>query len=135
MCNESDEALLARFLGGDRDAFRLLFERHKDRVYNTAFRIVGSSEEAADLLQDVFLVVFRQAAGFQARSRFSTWLTSVAIHASLNRAQRSKRLKPVAEIECPPVPFEPDDPLPQLFAKLDPLLRAVLTLRYVERMD
>jgi RNA polymerase sigma-70 factor (ECF subfamily) len=54
---EDDAALVRRHLAGEPDAFRALYEKYKDRVFATAWRIVGEHHAAADLTQDVFVKV------------------------------------------------------------------------------
>ncbi len=133
-----DHRLVQRFLQGDQASFQALFEKHKDRIYSIAFRIVRNAEEAQDILQETFLSVFREAYKFQFKSRFSTWLASIAIHASINRAKRA-RLHPIVPIgeQAAPAPKENEaqGQLAQAFLKLSPVLRAVLVLRYFQGME
>ncbi len=75
---DPDAALVAEAQRGNLDAFASLAREHSRRVYRTLMAILGDPEEAKDAMQEVFLSAFKHLAGFQGRSRFSTWLTSIA---------------------------------------------------------
>jgi RNA polymerase sigma-70 factor (ECF subfamily) len=63
----SDEMLIGRIAGGDQLAMRTLFCRHRVALYRWLLRLVGDEALAEDLLSEVFLDVWRQAASFEAR--------------------------------------------------------------------
>ncbi|WP_326846611.1 RNA polymerase sigma factor SigM [Streptomyces kaniharaensis] len=86
---DDDATLLARHVAGDPDAFGLLVNRHRDRLWAVALRTLGDREEAADALQDALVSAFRAAAGFQGRSAVTTWLHRIVVNACLDRARRS----------------------------------------------
>ena len=85
----SDEALVGAIAGGDRRAMQALYLRHKARIYRFVLRLVGDAALAEDIVSDVFLDVWRQADGFKARSRVSTWLLAIARYKALS-AQRGR---------------------------------------------
>jgi hypothetical protein len=68
------EMLIRRIAEGDQLAMRTLFGRYRVPLYRWLLRLVGDEALAEDLLSDVFLDVWRQAASFEARSSVSTWL-------------------------------------------------------------
>jgi len=74
----SDEVLLQLVADGDKDAMRVLFARHNVRVFRFLTRIVGNEATAEDLLNEVFLEVWRNAGRFEARSQVSTWILAIA---------------------------------------------------------
>jgi RNA polymerase sigma-70 factor (ECF subfamily) len=74
----SDAALIGLIAKGDRDAMRLLFGRHRVRVFRFLTRRVGNEASAEDLLSEVFIEVWRNAGRFEARSEVSTWLLAIA---------------------------------------------------------
>jgi RNA polymerase sigma-70 factor (ECF subfamily) len=74
----SDEVLLQLVANGDKDAMRVLFARHNVRVFRFLTRIVGNEATAEDLLNEVFLEVWRNAGRFEARSQVSTWILAIA---------------------------------------------------------
>ena len=80
----SDEALIGLIASGDRDAMRLLFARHKVRVFRFLRRMVDSEATAEDLLSEVFLEIWRSADRFDARSQVSTWMLGIARYKALS---------------------------------------------------
>jgi RNA polymerase sigma-70 factor, ECF subfamily len=85
--------LVARARAGDTTAFESLVMPHKDAIRRVAFRILRNREDAEDVVQTAFLDALRHLEAFQGRSRFSTWLTRIAINAAFMRlrAARQKR--------------------------------------------
>jgi RNA polymerase sigma-70 factor, ECF subfamily len=84
----SDAELLQRHVAGDSDAFGVLFERHRDRLWAVAIRTLGDPEEAADALQDAMIAAFRRAASFRGDSAVTTWLHRIVVNAALDRMRR-----------------------------------------------
>ena len=75
----TDEELVSRCLCGEEDAFGLLYERYRFRVFGTAVRILRDREEARDAVQEVFTKVFRMLSTWDpGRAKFSTWLYRLA---------------------------------------------------------
>jgi RNA polymerase sigma-70 factor, ECF subfamily len=86
--NASDEMLIKRIALGDQLAMRTLFGRHRVPLYRWLMRLVGDEALAEDLLSDVFLDVWRQAAAFEACSLVSTWLLAIAHYKALSARRR-----------------------------------------------
>jgi RNA polymerase sigma-70 factor (ECF subfamily) len=84
----SDEVLVQLVAGGDKDAMRALFARHNVRVFRFLTRIVGNDATAEDLLNEVFLEVWRNASRFEARSQVSTWILAIARFKALASMRR-----------------------------------------------
>ena len=84
----SDDMLIRRIAQGDQLAMRTLFGRHRVPLYRWLLRLVGDEALAEDLLSDVFLDVWRQAATFESRSSVSTWLLAIARHKALSARRR-----------------------------------------------
>ena len=93
--SSSDEVLIRRIAGGDQLAMRTLFCRHRVALYRWLLRLVRDEALAEDLLSDVFLDVWRQAASFEARSSVSTWLLAIARYKALS----ARRRRPDAELD------------------------------------
>lgn len=93
MKNVSDEQLIAAYGAGDAGAMDRLLDRYQDRVFQFVLWRTGTSRiEAEDLAQEVFLQIFRAAGSFTGRSRFRTWLYSVASHVCYRSVRsRSRR--------------------------------------------
>ena len=88
---DDDSALVSRFLNGDNTAFDTLFCRYQDYVYNILYGIVGTSEEARDLTQDVFVQVYRSLPKFKNNSRFATWLYRITVNRGVDASRSSKK--------------------------------------------
>ena len=79
----SEGELIRRAQDGDAEAFGLLFEKHKARVYALCLRMTRNTAEAEDLMQEAFLHVFRKLSAFRADSALSTWLYRVTVNTVL----------------------------------------------------
>jgi RNA polymerase sigma-70 factor, ECF subfamily len=89
----SDEMLVRRIAGGDQLAMRTLFGRHQVAVYRWLLRLVADEALAENLLSEVFLAIWQQAASFDGRSSVSTWLLSMARDKALSARQRAVDLE------------------------------------------
>jgi len=87
---EQDLAWVGAFIEGDRTAFDRLVLRHKDRVFNLCWRLLGDREEANEQAQEVFVRVFRSIKDFRFKSSFSTWLYAIAVNTCRNRLKSSE---------------------------------------------
>src|SRR6185295_13164308 len=103
----SDEMLIERIAQGDQLAMRTLFGRHRVALYRWLLRLVGDEALAEDLLSDVFLDVWRQAAKFEARSSVSTWLLAIARYKALSA--RRRRIDAELDEEVPVIIADPAD--------------------------
>ncbi len=74
----SDEALMAAYQGGDARSFTVLFERYERPVFRFLRRSLGDAAAADDLMQEVWLAVVRNTAGYAPRAKFTTWLFTIA---------------------------------------------------------
>lgn len=81
--NDSDEAFVAAAKRGDTQAFDELVLRHRPRVLAVAQRITNNREDAEDVAQESFHKAFLHLEAFQEKSRFSTWLTRIAINEAI----------------------------------------------------
>lgn len=82
----SDERLLEQVRHGDKEALAHLFRRHARTVRNVAYRILRNEAEADDLVQEVFLSVFRKASVYDSeRGKAATWIIHVAYHRAFDR--------------------------------------------------
>lgn len=92
-----DSELAAAAIGGDREAFQRLVERHYDMIYRVAHRYVGSAADAEDIAQDVCITLATKLSRFNNRSLFSTWLVSIVINRCRNSWRRRKSSQALAE--------------------------------------
>lgn len=74
-----------------RAAMGVLYERFRERVYNVALRIVSQPDDARDVLQDVFILLFRKIHRFRARAVFASWVYRITVNAALDHLRRRRR--------------------------------------------
>ena len=94
----TEAELIARLRRRDTDALELLMERHAARVYRVALGITRSDADAEEVVQDVFLSLFKKIATFEERATLATWLYRVTTNAALAR-RRGKRLELEVSLE------------------------------------
>jgi RNA polymerase sigma-70 factor, ECF subfamily len=80
----SDEDLISQIAHGEKHAIRILVARHSTRVFRFLLRIVRNEAAAEDLLNEVFIDVWRHAGRFESRSRASTWMLAIARNKALS---------------------------------------------------
>ncbi len=87
---EDDEDVVARAVGGDEQAFSILFDRYRERVFRLAVSILGPAfvGEAEEVTQEVFLRVHRALGSFRGESKFGTWLYRVTFTQTVNLKSR-----------------------------------------------
>lgn len=90
--------LLARLRAGDESAFEQVVRAYGGRLLAVTRRIVGSEEDARDVVQDAFLNAFRSLNRFEGHSKLSTWLHRIAVNAALMKLRTRKR-KPEQSID------------------------------------
>ncbi len=141
-----DHALVMAFLGGQREAFDVIVERHRRQVYQLCYRFLSNHEDASDLTQDVFVRAFKGLRNFKGDSALGTWLYRVGVNACLNRVAlkqpRLETLEPERHIDQ----RHPDAHelvargeravvVRRAIAKLPPKQRATLVLRMYQEMS
>ncbi len=135
------EELIAACQQGDREAFRCLFEAHKDRVYSMAIYTLGGDRAAAeDVTQEVFLRVFTRIGQFRGEAEFATWLYRLVANACVDEQRRQKRYVSLdtlpeqasvrREEEC-----ETRETVRTALAELSPELRSAVLLKYFEDLS
>jgi RNA polymerase sigma-70 factor (ECF subfamily) len=98
---DEDSELLDKLAAGDEVAFRMLVERHIDRAYAIALRIVGNAADAEDVVQDTMLKIWSHRGRWQhGRAKFSTWLYRVISNRciDLRRKPRNENVETVPEV-------------------------------------
>jgi RNA polymerase sigma-70 factor (ECF subfamily) len=93
----SEAQLIERAKRGDAQAFELLYEKHKRRVYSLCLRMTANTAEAEDLAQEAFLQLYRKIGTFRGESAFSTWLHRLAVNVVL--MQLRKKSLPLVSLE------------------------------------
>jgi RNA polymerase sigma-70 factor (ECF subfamily) len=82
---------------GDDEAFRVLFETHKDRVYSIARRYSGNSAAAMDIAQDTFVKLLSNIVQFRGDSSFESWLYRLVVNTCLDHHRKRRRFLPLLE--------------------------------------
>lgn len=88
---DEDEALIAAALNGSAFAWEKLVKRYESKIYNHGLRLMGNSSDAMDLMQEVFLGVYRNLHRFRGDARFSSWIFRIAHNKAVD-LNRKKRL-------------------------------------------
>lgn len=96
---QGDDIAIDKARRGDREAFRVLVDRHARPVFRLAFRMTGNELDAEDMVQETFLKAWKQIGKFDGRATFATWLHRICANCSLDhiRARKRKREPPAAE--------------------------------------
>jgi len=92
----TDAELVRRAKAGGLDAFETLANRHEQRVYSLALRMLRHEQDAEDVTQQTFLSAVEHLAGFREEASFSTWLLRIASHAALKVIRKKKGLNTVS---------------------------------------
>ncbi len=101
LTSECDDALLARIANNDQNAFRVLVERHIDRAYGLALRILSNRADAEDIVQDTLLKIWLHRGRWESgRAKFSTWLYRVVTNRCIDvrRQPRSEDIEQAPEV-------------------------------------
>jgi RNA polymerase sigma factor (sigma-70 family) len=144
-----DQALVARVVSGDKQAFRLLIKQHERLVAHMVSRLVDRNEDREELCQDVFLKVHEKIAEFNFQSKLSTWIATIAYRMGINHLRKKKIvLSDIPEEERFTAHFISDnDPQEnmedneieamtlRLIDQLPPHYKTILTLYHVDQMN
>jgi RNA polymerase sigma-70 factor (ECF subfamily) len=143
-----DERVIEACQAGDREAFRLLFETYKDRVFSIAVYSLGGDETAAsDVSQQIFLKLITNIGQFRGESAFTTWLYRLVVNACTDEHRKRRRFLPFGE-STPVANIEERRPQEKRYAKLEiadsvqaairelkPKFRMPILLKYVEDLS
>ncbi|MGH9570411.1 MAG: RNA polymerase sigma factor [Candidatus Angelobacter sp.] len=80
----SDAAVVAQVLAGDRDAFRVLVERHGRSLFHVVYRMTGNQEDSEEIVQESFLRAYKAMEKFELRANFYTWIYRIAVNRTLD---------------------------------------------------
>jgi RNA polymerase sigma-70 factor (ECF subfamily) len=143
-----DERLIEACRQGDREAFRLLFETYKDRVFSIAvYSFNGDENAASDVAQQVFLKLMTAIGQFRGDSTFTTWLYRLVVNACIDERRKRRRFLPLGE-SVAMSRIEGRRPQEQHFARVEiadsvksaistlrPKLRLPILLKYMEGLS
>jgi len=143
----NDREVIEACQRGDSDAFRVLFEAHKDRVYSIALRYSGDRAAAMDIAQDAFMKVLASIHEFRRDAGFESWLYRIVVNTCLDHQRRGRRLLPflgelMDAVKAPGetvlhrlMRTEVEDDVQRIVAKLPDEQRMVVVLRYTEGLS
>ncbi len=146
-----DTELLKLIRDTDESALEVLVERHEEKVFRLAARIVGNVEDARDIAQEVFIGIWENPGAWKPKAEFTTWLYRITFNRSLNykRSRKLKSLFSLSSIPSEQIPALPDSEIPDTqltrdedirmfeneFNRLHPRQKAALHLRYKEGLS
>jgi RNA polymerase sigma-70 factor (ECF subfamily) len=147
--NTEERDLIAAAQQGDRAAFKAIYENHRNRVYNLIFYCLSDVRLVEDVLQNVFLKIYRGLPGFRFEANLATWIYRVTINECQNQNRRSSaRYVPFEiilgsgeEIDTSSIPDdwharnERREIVQRAILQLSPKLRAVVVLKYLEGLS
>jgi len=85
-----EQQLIQAATRGDRSAFRILFEEKRERVFWTAYQILGETEEAREVTQQVFIKLWQNLDRYRSHYKFDTWLFRITRNAAIDAYRRRK---------------------------------------------
>jgi RNA polymerase sigma-70 factor, ECF subfamily len=139
---EEDALLVERFVAGDEQAFRDLYLKYYDKVYSIVRGILLEHEDALDVAQEVFTLVYRNGARFNKQSKFTTWLFRIAVNRAIQESRSSRHRNRSLELADEVVGMQPSPEVtmrdPAVFkalSKLQPADRAAIVLFYWEEQS
>jgi RNA polymerase sigma-70 factor (ECF subfamily) len=166
MVPEDPDRTLVRDLASEDAATRRralgdLFDRHQTRVYNIAYRVLGSSTDAQDIAQEVFLQIADRIKGFRGDSSLTSWVYRMTVNLAIDARRRKARRaavglggaagadgEPLDPSEARPgvagTPVDPEaaalglereEQVRRALDRLSPKLKAVVVLRYFENLS
>ncbi len=91
-----DNELIERFRKGCIASFEILLNRYEAKAHNLAMRLTRNSEDAEEVLQDVFITVYRKIDGFEGKAKFSSWLYRITVNAAFMKLRKRKQEQTVS---------------------------------------
>jgi RNA polymerase sigma-70 factor, ECF subfamily len=150
----ADDELVQRMRAGDETAYETLIARFQQPVYNLAFRLLNDPGDAGDVVQEVFLKVFRNVGHFRRQSSLKTWIYRITVNEAHNQRRwffrhRSREValedepeasyKAVSDSGRSPFDYTCDRErqllIENALARINPLFREVVVLRDIEELS
>lgn len=128
--------LIKQCQSGDVSAFRYLFEREKNKLFNTAFRICGNIQDAEDCIQEAFIRIYKNISNFKFESAFSTYIYRILVNTCLTHRSKIQpntiEISEEANAAVKHVDFELTEKLETAIQKLTGNNKAVFILYEIE---
>jgi RNA polymerase sigma-70 factor (ECF subfamily) len=97
-----ERELIKGCLEGNQASWRRFYEAYREEARAVLFRVLGQVEDLEDLVQTVFIKVYRTLNRFEGRSKLSTWLYRICVHVAMDHLRQKKRKKPTQDLESAP---------------------------------
>ncbi len=91
-----DEVLIKKIAKGCEESFAEIISRYETKVHNLAMRLTRNPEDAEEVLQDVFITVYRKVGSFEGKSKFSSWLYRITVNAAFMKLRKKKQEKAIS---------------------------------------
>jgi len=95
---QEEVELISRCQEGDQEALREIFNQYRERVYRIAYGVVRHREDALDIVQEVFVKLFRSIGNFKGKSSFYTYLYRMAMNTAIDHVRKTKKF-PTSSID------------------------------------
>ena len=92
----NEAQLISRCQQGDQEALKEIFNQYHQKVYRIAYGVVREREEALDIVQEVFIKLFRSIRQFKGKSRFYTYLYRMAMNAAIDHTRKREKVPPIS---------------------------------------
>jgi RNA polymerase sigma-70 factor (ECF subfamily) len=149
LISQGEEIAIEKARRGDRDAFRVLVERHARPVFRLAYRMTGNEIDAEDMVQETFLRAWKQIGKFDGRAAFGSWLHRICANCSLDHIRARKRKQEMQPLDDPADQLATGMPSPERLAlssqitallgtaldELSEMERAAFVLRHYEGLS
>jgi RNA polymerase sigma-70 factor, ECF subfamily len=148
--NEAEAQLIFRCQQGDQNALKEIFDQYQKKVYRIAYGVVRHREDALDIVQEVFIKLYRSIRSFEGKSNFYTYLYRMALNTAIDHSRKKEKAPPLsldAEDAFQPaedsergadrllLKKEMEDHLRKAIDKLPPDQKKVILLREVEELS
>jgi RNA polymerase sigma-70 factor (ECF subfamily) len=147
---QATDEIIERCLNGDQAAWESIVRMYRRKVFNVAYKFVGSHDQAEDLTQDVFLKLFKSLDTFDRRANFQTWLISVSRNLCIDHYRAVRKERETINRDVDPAYHQPVAPdmsadtrlehrdrvslLRRALEKLAPTLRTAVMLRDIQEL-
>lgn len=140
----SDAEVVRRARLGETEAYRILLERHRQPIYQTAYRILQNADDARDVAQEAFVRVLRSLGRFDVRRPFGAWVHTISVNLAIDALRRRSQSRgapleavpePAAPPRSPSLDLEREETRTEVrraLQSLPPVYRSVLALRDME---
>jgi RNA polymerase sigma-70 factor (ECF subfamily) len=145
MDQKSEAEIVVRVLKGDRQAYALLVEEYKSPIYNLAYRMTGSSEDADDLTQETFIHAYQYLWRYDTSRKFFTWLYTLALNLIRSHLRKkNKYIKSSEELSAHLLSEKNHSPETELIKtqeinvyllRLEEESRALLIMKYMQELS